>query len=86
MLELIEYLTPGAGQVGMETNNVGNGHICVLVDDLHAEFERLKPIAEFRSAAPIEITAGPNKGGWGAYLRDPDGITVQLLQRPSAGV
>jgi catechol 2,3-dioxygenase-like lactoylglutathione lyase family enzyme len=80
MIELIQYHAPASGQVDMETSNLGNGHICFLVDDIHAEFERLSAYASFRSPAPVEITAGANKGGWGAYMRDPDGITIQLLQ------
>lgn len=83
MLELIQYDVPDSVRVDMETSNLGNGHFCLLVDDIHAEFERLAAIGTFRSPAPVEITAGANKGGWGAYLRDPDGITIQLLQRPS---
>lgn len=82
MLELIQYELPESAAVDMETSNLGNGHFCLLVDDIHAEFERLAPVADFRSPAPVAITAGANQGGWGAYLRDPDGITIQLLQRP----
>lgn len=83
MLELIAYASPASAKVDTDTSNLGNGHLCLLVDDLHAEFERLSPTVEFRSEAPVEITAGANKGGWGAYMRDPDGITVQLLQAPA---
>jgi catechol 2,3-dioxygenase-like lactoylglutathione lyase family enzyme len=83
-LELIQYVSPPSERVDVETSNLGNGHLCLLVDDLHAEFDRISQIAEFRSPAPVEIDAGANKGGWGAYLRDPDGITIQLLQRPDA--
>lgn len=83
MLELIRYVSPVSAQVDTETSNLGNGHICLLVDDLRAEFERLSPEVEFRSEAPVEITAGANKGGWGAYLRDPDGITIQMMQVPA---
>jgi catechol 2,3-dioxygenase-like lactoylglutathione lyase family enzyme len=81
-LELIEYVEPQSERVDTETKNLGNGHLCLLVDDIHGEFERLSEIASFRSAAPVAITAGPNQGGWGAYLRDPDGITIQLMQLP----
>lgn len=84
MLELIQYVAPSSERVSLETSVLGNGHVCILVDDIHAEFARLSRIAEFRSPAPVEITAGANQGGWGAYLRDPDGITVQLLQPPPA--
>ena len=31
---------------------------------------------------PVMIDCGPNKGAKVAYLRDPDGITVELFQKP----
>ncbi len=79
-LELIQYTSPEPQTVDMETYSVGNGHLCIEVDDIHQEFDRLRGFAQFRTAVPIRIPVGPNAGGWGAYLRDPDGITIQLLQ------
>jgi hypothetical protein len=29
---------------------------------------------------PVAITAGANRGGFTCYLRDPDGITLELFQ------
>jgi catechol 2,3-dioxygenase-like lactoylglutathione lyase family enzyme len=82
-LELVQYVQPPPAQVDMETWNTGNGHLCVVVDDIHAEFERLRDVATVQSPAPVQIPVGPNAGGWGGYVRDPDGITIQLLQPPS---
>jgi lactoylglutathione lyase len=84
-LELIEYIEPKPARVDLETSNVGVAHLCLLVDDIQAEFERLSGIADFRSTAPVQKTAGPSRGGWGLYLRDPDGITIELMQPPPAG-
>ena len=85
VLELIRFLDPRPGRVDMETYNAGNGHLCLLVDDIHAEHARIAPFAEMRSPAPIEIPWGPYRGGWSCYLRDPDGITIQLMQHPAGG-
>ena len=85
LLELIEYLEPEAGRVDMETFNVGNAHLCLTTDDIHADFERLRGHVEFRHPMPVEIPWGPYTGGWAAYIRDPDGITIELLQAPPAG-
>jgi catechol 2,3-dioxygenase-like lactoylglutathione lyase family enzyme len=82
VLELIEYLAPSPGQVDLETYNVGNAHLCLVSDDLDAEYTRLKDIAEFRSPAPVAIPYGPYEGGRVCYLRDPDGISIQLIQLP----
>jgi catechol 2,3-dioxygenase-like lactoylglutathione lyase family enzyme len=78
-LELLEYLQPKGSRVSMETLNTGIAHLCLVVDDLDAEFTRLREIgAVFRSAAPVERA----DGGRAAYLRDPDGISIELQEPP----
>ena len=32
---------------------------------------------------PVSPTQGPNKGGWAVYFTDPDGITLEMIQRPA---
>ena len=52
--------------------------------DIHATFERLRAAGvAFKSAAPVAITAGANRGGHAVYFTDPDGITLELLQPPA---
>lgn len=85
LLELIEYRQPPPGVVDMETYNAGNGHLCLQVEDLRAEFVRLRGKVDFRSAEPIEIPWGPYRGGRVCYLRDPDGISVELIELPPGG-
>ena len=81
-IELFEYMQPGGAKADVRTMNVGSSHVSLVVEDLVAAYEELKARgAEFRSP-PVEITAGANQGGWGVYLLDPDGITVELFQRP----
>ncbi len=84
-LELIEYLSPSPSRVDMETYNAGNAHLCLVTEDIDADYERLRDHAEFRSPDPIEIPWGPYKGGRVCYLRDPDGISIELMQQPPGG-
>ena len=70
VLELLQYHHPPAGAVDMETSNVGNGHLGLASEDIHADYERLRGHVEFRGPAPVEIPSGPAKGGWAIYLRD----------------
>ena len=81
-LELLEYRHPAGGHVDMETYNVGNGHLGLLTDDIHADFERLRGHVEFRNSEPVRIPSGPAEGGYAIYFRDPDGITIELVQAP----
>jgi catechol 2,3-dioxygenase-like lactoylglutathione lyase family enzyme len=82
VLELLQYHHPAAGRVDMETSNIGNGHLGLASEDIHADYERLRDHVDFRGPAPVRIPSGPAKGGWAIYLRDPDGITVELVQAP----
>ena len=84
-LELVQYLRPSHGVVDMETFNVGNAHLSLATPDLHALFERLRGRAELRSEAPVRIEWGPYEGGYAARVRDPDGITIELVQPPEGG-
>ena len=88
VLELFEYVAPAGTRADVEPRNVGASHVCLLVDDLPAEYERLRErgVDSFVSP-PIEVDTGINRGGFGLYLLDPDGITVELFQpaRRSAG-
>jgi catechol 2,3-dioxygenase-like lactoylglutathione lyase family enzyme len=84
-IELVEYINP-PNQVGNDLNtyNVANGHWAFVVDDIHAEFARMKTLGvQFKHEKPVAIEAGVNKGGFAIYLFDLDGITLELLQPPS---
>lgn len=84
MLELLEYREPEGARVDMETFNTGNTHVCFVVDDLAHEYARLAAAGvSFRHSGPSSITSGMYAGGQGAYFRDPDGVTVELLERPA---
>jgi catechol 2,3-dioxygenase-like lactoylglutathione lyase family enzyme len=82
VLELIEYKNPRGIAQNVTPNNPGSSHICYLVDDLQAMYPRLKEAGvEFISKGPIYLDQGPNKGGWSLYMKDPDGIVIELFQK-----
>ncbi len=81
LLELIEYLEPVGEMVDIETKNPGTAHLCLSSDDLAADFERFVSLgATPRSKGPVTITSGPNQGKRVGYFRDPDGITIEILE------
>jgi len=83
LIELFEYLAPEGGKADVEPRNVGASHVCFIVDDLPALYERLRErgVESFVSP-PVEVDTGLNRGGFALYVRDPDGITVELFQPP----
>lgn len=83
-LELLQYLDRPEDAYDPGTAHPGNVHLCLEVEDMdeahaHAVACGAAPV----SAAPIEIAAGPKAGTRIAYVRTPDGVTIELF-RPAA--
>ena len=83
VIELFEYRSPSGDRADVQPRNVGASHLCFIVADLQATYETLleQGVTSFVSP-PIEVDTGINRGGFGIYLRDPDGITVEIFQPP----
>ena len=82
-LELIEYLAPSdRTEVRPRPCDVGFAHIAFDVEDI----DEIVTLASEHNVFPVgQITTvdqGPNQGGKAVYLRDSDGITVELIQKP----
>lgn len=80
MLELIEYQQPRSDSSVSQINTPGNAHLCFIVDDIQEVYRRLHPAGVAFISPPLAVAAGPNKGRQAVYLRDPDGIVIQLMQ------
>ncbi len=83
VVELFQYLAPQGGRAEVEPKNVGASHLCFLTSDLRADYERLLAAGVDFVSPPVEVDTGINTGGYALYLRDPDGIVVELFQPPS---
>ena len=84
VLELFEYIAPkGETPERIEPRDVGAAHLCFLVDDLDAVYRRLVDAGvETFVSPPVLVDTGVNTGGYGIYLRDPDGIVLEIFQPP----
>ena len=81
-IELFEYLTPPGQPVHPRPCDPGSCHLSLLVEDMASVHRRLKEAGVNFVGAPVMVDAGPNRGGWGVYLRDPNGILIELFQAP----
>jgi catechol 2,3-dioxygenase-like lactoylglutathione lyase family enzyme len=81
-IELFQYIEPEPRGDPGEPRDVGLTHICLAVDDIGQIYERLRGNGVAFYSAPVVVDTGANAGGVGVYLRDPDGITLELFQRP----
>lgn len=79
-LEILEYRGVDRCPVDPATANPGTGHFCLFADDLDALHARLSQAGvDFVSDVQIP-TVGPNAGGRLVYMKDPDGIRVELVE------
>lgn len=82
-LELVEYRGRPEPQLPVGSAHPGTVHICIAVHDLDAAIDAaMEAGGTLASTAAVEIPAGPNKGARHAYVRDPDGATIELRQPP----
>lgn len=82
-LELLAYLDRDEAAYAEGTAHPGNVHVCLAVDDLvGARAHALDCGARVVGEGWVEVPAGPNAGARIAYVRGPDGVTIELFQPP----
>ncbi len=83
-IELIQYLGPadGRGKVHSRPCDVGFAHVAFDVDDIDAAVAACEPFDVTVTGEVATIDQGPNAGGRVAYLRDPDGVCIEFIQKP----
>ena len=81
-VEFIQCLHPATTAYHQDPSRAGSGHIAVQVDDIDAEVARLLAAGvEFHTPVNVHVD-GDSTVKW-CYLRDPDGICVELVEGPS---
>ena len=84
-VELFQYLDPPGHSYQPRPCDTGSCHLSFLVDDLPVLHRELQSKSVNFVSQPILITAGPNRGGYGVYASDPNGILIELFQPPQRG-
>ena len=84
-IELIQYLRPDCqARPHPRPCDAGFAHLAFDVDNIESAVAAAEDYGVAPIAAPYITDAGPNAGGKVVYLRDPDGITIELIQKPKA--
>lgn len=84
-LELVEYVQPHEAGIGSGTHRPGSPHIAFIVADVDRAWDSLKSQSKqwslsFVGKGPVLVDRGPNTGGRAFYFRDPDGITIEIVE------
>lgn len=80
-LELLEYQRPAAARDAFHSNTPGHGHLCFQVEEIGDLVERIEAQGGRRLGKVTTIPGGPNQGGRVVYVRDPNGVVVEFIQR-----
>lgn len=82
-VELSQYHRPvGAPVPSGEENEPGRSHLSLQVDDLASMLGDLRAKGvRARTDEPVDIPIGAYAGGKAAYVFDPDGVEIELIQR-----
>ncbi|MDX6570913.1 MAG: glyoxylase family protein [Gaiellales bacterium] len=84
LLELIEFHPPQGIRLSQSPRDSGASHLALRVDDVDALCARLLEAGVTVPGVPTTITAaGAWRGARCVYAEDPDGRTVELVQRPA---
>jgi catechol 2,3-dioxygenase-like lactoylglutathione lyase family enzyme len=81
-IELFQYLTPAGQACSSRPCDPGSSHLSLVTDDLPALYQRLHAKGVHFVSEPVLIDSGPNCGGYGVYVRDPNGILLEFFQPP----
>jgi catechol 2,3-dioxygenase-like lactoylglutathione lyase family enzyme len=81
LIELIEYVDPaGTATFRPRPCDVGSVHVALMVADIRAAIAALSAAGCTAVGEPAAIPDGARRGSLFAYVQDPDGVTVELIE------
>ena len=82
-IELLQYLSPPDRKKHADVRpcDVGSVHVALLVDDLEPILQGISASGWKAAGQPQTLKSGPNAGKRVVYMRDPDGTTIEFMQR-----
>jgi catechol 2,3-dioxygenase-like lactoylglutathione lyase family enzyme len=81
VLELLHYRQPVGEPFRLRTCDPGSAHVCLVVADLDGLYEQMRSRGIELHARVVKLLDDDTKM---VYVRDPDGITVELLEPTEA--
>jgi catechol 2,3-dioxygenase-like lactoylglutathione lyase family enzyme len=79
-IEFLQYHQPTGKDFDRSNGDVGSAHVCLEVSDIDAAYRELTEKGAVFNAPPITLDSGIFAGSTWAYLRDPDGIQLEIWQ------
>jgi glyoxylase I family protein len=83
-LKLLQYLAPDGSRVRSVPWAPGATHIALAVEDLDAFHRRLEEAGVPMRSEPVTFGGEAAQGIRRLYATDPDGVAIELVERPAA--
>ncbi|PYV81859.1 MAG: hypothetical protein DMG05_29155 [Acidobacteria bacterium] len=81
-MEFIEYLEASDNSVTLQPNSAGVAHVCLEVEDIEDTINTLAAMGATTQGKLIEVDSGPFRGCRAIYMRDPNGVIIELEEIP----
>ena len=81
-MEFIEYLQTPDNSVTLQPNGAGVAHVCLEVEDIGSTINTLATMGATPQGKLIEVDSGPFTGCRAIYMRDPNGVIIELEETP----
>jgi catechol 2,3-dioxygenase-like lactoylglutathione lyase family enzyme len=85
-LEFIQYLVSAGDDVTGPPNRPGTAHVAFVVEDIQAMAQRMIEAGASEQGRITRCTSGAAAGCLAVYLKDPNGIIVELVEPPASGI
>lgn len=82
-IEFIQYLSGAGSGDRLEPNAACAAHVCLEVDDIERTWAELINAGASLQGEVAIVENGPGRGIKAGYLRDPNGIIIELVEIPS---
>ncbi len=79
-IEFIQYLEGAAEGAPPPPSARCAAHVCLEVDDIEGSWRELLAAGATGQGVIAEVDSGPVKGCKAGYLRDPNGIIIELVE------
>ena len=84
-IEFIQYLTGAAKGVPPQPSLAGAAHICLEVDDVERTWNELLAAGASGQGKIAYVNTESASGCLAGYIRDPNGIIIELLELKNSG-
>ena len=82
-IEFVQYLAGALPGAAPSPAAATAAHVCLEVDDIAGTWDDLIAAGATAQGEITTVTTGPVEKCKAAYLRDPNGILIELLQLPA---